>query len=492
MSKSWFEVSPQGLRKTLSQKDKFFLITETVSNAWDAEGCTRVDITLTKPDEQGFSWLTATDNAPKGFTDISHSYMMYAESEKKDKANKRGRFNAGEKDVIAMSIEAKLTTVTGQILFNGDGTRTEGTEKRTEGSELTAKIPLTLEEYEHVIAQAHRLIPPNNIATYVNGTHVASRRAAGVFETTLPTPLADREGYVRNVQHPCKVKLHSPLPGEQSYIYEMGIPIVELGDDCWHVDVQQKVPLSRDRDNVNPAYLRKVRAAVLNAMVGKLTPEETELGWVEAAAGAPEAKEDTIKKMLGTRFGGREMVLPVKSDPGATREAQSKGVVVLDRALTGDLRKRVKDLKNNDGSAFVAPATEKYASMTEVNLGEEVPMQQWSQSTREYVSFIERVAPSLVGQRIRVKVIDNDDSSVQGCLKWQSGIMLVNLANHNTEDWVENYDLFIHEMAHTDVHNNDHLSHKFYGTVSRIGAKLAQLAVERPELFSERKGAAAA
>jgi hypothetical protein len=270
MSKSWFEVSPHGLRKTLSQKDKFFLITETVSNAWDAEGCTRVDINLTKPDEHGFSWLTATDNAPKGFTDISHSYMMYAESEKKDKTNKRGRFNAGEKDVIAMSIEAKLTTVTGQILFNHDGTRTEGTEKRAVGSELTAKIPLTLEEYEHVIAQAHRLLPPNNIATYVNGLHVASRRAAGVFEDTLPTPLADREGFVRNVERATKVKLFNPLPGEQSYIYEMGIPIVELGDDTWHVDIQQKVPLSRDRDNVNPAYLRKVRAAVLNAMEVKL------------------------------------------------------------------------------------------------------------------------------------------------------------------------------------------------------------------------------
>ena len=248
----------------------------------------------------------------------------------------------------------------------------------------------------------------------------------------------------------------------------MGIPIVELGDDTLARRCSAEgAAVSRDRDNVNPAYLRKVRAAVLNAMVDKLTPEETELGWVEAAAGAPEAKDDTIKTMLGTRFGDREMVLPVKSDPGATREAQSKGVVVLDRALTGDLRKRVKELEEHDGSAFIAPATEKYASMTEVDLGEEIPMQQWSQSTREYVSFIERVAPELVGQRIRVKVIDNDATSVQGCLKWQSGIMLVNLAIHNTEDWVENYDLFIHEMAHTDVHNNDHLSHRFYGTVSR-------------------------
>jgi hypothetical protein len=40
--------------------------------------------------------------------------------------------------------------------------------------------------------------------------------------------------------------------------------------------------------------------------------------------------------------------------------------------------------------------------MTEVDFGEEIPMQQWSQSTRAYVSFIERVAPELVGQRIRV------------------------------------------------------------------------------------------
>jgi len=494
MSKSWFEVSPNGLRKTLSQKDKFFLITETVSNAWDAEGCTRVDITLTKPDENGFSWLTATDNAPQGFSDISHSYMMYAESEKKDKANKRGRFNAGEKDVIAMSVEARLTTVSGQILFNSDGTRTEGSEKRNAGSELTAKIPLTLEEYEHVIAQAKRLLPPNNIATYVNGVHVASRRASGTIDASLPTPLADREGFVRNVERPCKVKLFNPLPGEQAYIYEMGIPIVELGDDLWHIDVQQKVPLSRDRDNVNPSYLRKVQAAVLNAKVGDLTPEETQLAWVNAAAGAPEAKDDVVKKVLVTRYEGKEMVLPDRNDAGATREAQSKGAVVLDRALTGDFRKRAKELRNSDGSAFIELATKKYSTLHEQIDSDEVPESQWAQATREYVSFIERVAPLLLsdGQRITVKVIDNDDDKVRGCLRWQSGVMLFNLAFHDTEDWVGNFELLIHEMAHATVHNNDHLSHMFYKTVTQVGAKLARLAVERPHLFEVAAAAAMA
>jgi hypothetical protein len=186
------------------------------------------------------------------------------------------------------------------------------------------------------------------------------------------------------------------------------------------------------------------------------------------------------------------MVLPVKSDPGATREAQSQGAIVLDRALTGDLRKRVKELRNQDGSAFISPANTKYATTANESLDAEVPEQQWSPSTREYVTFIERVAPALIDQRIRVRVIDNDATSMVGCLKWQSGIMLINLALHNTEDLASNFDLFIHEMAHADVHNNDHLSHRFYNTVSKVGAKLAQLAIERPELFQEQKDGAAA
>lgn len=52
--------------------------------------------------------------------------------------------------------------------------------------------------------------------------------------------------------------------------------------------------------------------------------------------------------------------------------------------------------------------------------------------------------------------------------------------------------MFIHEMAHAFIHSNDHLANTFYRTVTELGAKLVSLAVERTELFSERKGAAAA
>jgi N-formylglutamate amidohydrolase len=53
------------------------------------------------------------------------------------------------------------------------------------------------------------------------------------------------------------------------------------------------------------------------------------------------------------------------------------------------------------------------------------------------------------------------------------------------DDWQENIELMLHELAHSVVRSNDHLVHQLYETVGRLGAKLALLAVEQPSLFEE-------
>jgi hypothetical protein len=83
-----------------------------VSNAWD-EDITKVEVTLSRP-ENDQSWLRVIDNSLTGWSDLSHSHTMFAESTKKGKSDKRGRFNAGEKDVLALAIEAKLTRSKGR------------------------------------------------------------------------------------------------------------------------------------------------------------------------------------------------------------------------------------------------------------------------------------------------------------------------------------------------------------------------------------------
>jgi hypothetical protein len=50
MKNCWLDIDKEGLRKSLGQKNKVFLLTEMVSNAWD-EDITKVEVTLTRPDE---------------------------------------------------------------------------------------------------------------------------------------------------------------------------------------------------------------------------------------------------------------------------------------------------------------------------------------------------------------------------------------------------------------------------------------------------------
>ena len=85
MKNCWLDIDKEGLRKSLGQKDKVFLLTEMVSNAWD-EDITKVEVTLSRPDENNQSWLRVIDNSPTGWGDLSHSHTMFAESTKKGRS----------------------------------------------------------------------------------------------------------------------------------------------------------------------------------------------------------------------------------------------------------------------------------------------------------------------------------------------------------------------------------------------------------------------
>jgi hypothetical protein len=159
MKVNWFEVDKDGFRKILGRRGKEFVLFELLSNAWD-EDATVVTVTFSRP-KNGCSVLTVTDDSPAGWSDLRDAYVLFAESYKKSKAGKRGRFNVGEKSVLAVCTEAQITTTTAQIRFNTDGTRTTRSAQRESGSEFTGTLPLPLAEYEHIVAAARLLIPPS-------------------------------------------------------------------------------------------------------------------------------------------------------------------------------------------------------------------------------------------------------------------------------------------------------------------------------------------
>jgi hypothetical protein len=498
MKNQWLEIDKEGLRKTLGQKDKVFLLTEMVSNAWD-EDITEVDVRLTQPDENGFSWLRVTDNSPAGWADLSHSHTMFAESGKKGKSEKRGRFNAGEKDVLALAIEAKLTTVKGQVLFNEDGTRTEGLETRKVGSEFIAKFEMKPEEYEHICQKAKMLLPPKGITTLFNGCSIPYRKPCGSFTETLPIPLADKEGIVRNTERKAIVNLYDKLPGEVAMIFEMGIPIVELGDDEWHVNVMQKVPLSRDRDNVNPSYLRKIRAGVLNAKFEELKDNVAAgAAWVRDAISSSKSSDDAVQHVMNTRFGERHVTRDVR-DKGSANEAVSQGHKIIEGgSLTKEEWARYKAVKGKDGESVVKTSAQLFPTDAQGFIREDeiVPFSDWTPTMSHFATLVGVIGPRLIGKPVIVQYINDEDNHIEGCFskgyrgnrskkgfKRVFGVMTVNLAYCNPGNLFEGYSLLLHELAHDKVESNDHLHHEFYDTVNELGAKMAILVQEEPELF---------
>src|SRR6266566_8910 len=479
---SWLEVDVDGLRKTLSRKGKVWALHELIQNSWDAEA-TQVNVTLTKP-KDGTSTLTCLDNAPGGFADLTHAHTLFAESDKKDKVQKRGRFSAGDKYVLALMKSATVTSTTGQIVFQQNGQR-KTNDKHTEvGSEFKGILNMTEEDYDDIVSKIFSIIPPGNIATFINGKQVPVRKPVHTFKVMLPTEIADDAGILRARKREATVNLYAMQDGEKPALYEMGIPVVSIDENLkWHVDIQQKVPLNIERDNVTPTYLKTLYTALLTEKVQELTEEDANAAWVTTAAENDKTDKKVVKAVFDKRF-GENAVLYDQGDVGSNKEAAAAGKTVVPKgSMTPEMRKNVL-------AAGVKKAGEEYSTKF-LGSNKVIPEDLMTPSQKQFRQFIQDVAPVVLPERPLkgVKFVDDNDSKVKGCTQWldpKGFEFTVNIAYQDVDDWADNYSLFIHELAHFYVQRNDHLFEGFWRAVDYVGGRLAAVALARPKLFPSK------
>lgn len=468
---NWIDVDLDGLRKLLERRGKEFAVYELVQNAWD-ENTTFVNITLTPP-HRGMSELIVEDDSPEGFRDLTHAYTMYAESYKKSNPEKRGAFNLGEKFVLALCSEVTITSTTGRVVFDQRG-RTHSTHpahRREKGTEFRGSLRLSADEFARINEKVKLLLP--EITTVYNGVEIPKRQVLATFNTTLPTVYADDEGVMRPRKRNALVQVFRPLPGETPMVFEMGIPVVETGD-TWHVSVEQKVPLNMERDNVTPSFLAALRVAVLNRMHSEITPELASETWVRAAAGDSRVEPTAFKEVIRARFGDQAVSYD-PSDIGSNREASSQDYTVV----TGGSMS-AGEWENARRTGALTPAGQVFPT----NHGSKEPHKrydrsEWNLAMSYYAKFVEYVSPKLVGYKVTISYIA-DKRMV--CGQFFGTWFNVNLAVHDVKDWQANINLMLHELSHTVVQSNDHLSHQFYETVGALGAKLALLIARDAEL----------
>ena len=190
-------VSTKGLSKLTSRNGLNWIPTELIQNAWDQQ-VSKVTMTI-ESIGHGKGRITIVDDDPDGFLDLSHAYTLFAESNKKGNATLRGRFNMGEKLVIAHCIETggsvEILTTTGGYSFSKEGGRKRLRRKTEEGSKVTAEFRASKEVLAMMTEHVHTFVAPSGFVTTVNGEELLtrdSRAARQPSKSTRPSTVRHR------------------------------------------------------------------------------------------------------------------------------------------------------------------------------------------------------------------------------------------------------------------------------------------------------------
>lgn len=484
---NWFEVDKIGLSALVEAHGKHRLVMELIANAWDEDGVTQVTVELRPVQGEPVVEVTVRDDAPEGFRDLSHAWTLFASSGKKNKAEKRGRFNLGEKLVLALCSEARIKSTTGTVHFTRKHGRTlSRTNKSERGTEFQGAMRMTREELDVTMRELRRLLAPAGIETVVRRVTVdggglaeeytLERRAPfATFEAALATVLADRDGFLRPTERITTVELFAG--DDEGWIFEMGIPVVEIGGP-WNVNILQKVPLNKDRDNVPPAYLHRLRGLALDHGHAKLDVTAAQASWVSKALEV--AAPDTVSSVLDLRF-GKDRVSYDPSDPEANKRAVAEGyTVVPGGALSKEAWANVREAKAILPAGKVTPT--QHPRFSEGGVDTEVPRTKWTEAQNIVERAYKAIGEALLHERTGLSIrIVNDKWNRYPAWYARGGFLTLNvnvLGHRWFEDGAEglqvkHVDLLLHELGHEFC--GDHLSEDYHGALTRLGGQLALL-----------------
>lgn len=476
---NWFDVDKEGLAKLLQGRGKAFIMYELLQNAWDTDA-KHVEVHLQKVQGTPKARLVIHDNDPEGFKNFEHAWTLFAESTKKGDPTKRGLFNMGEKLVLSLCYTATISTTKGTVTFDEKG-RHRSKKKKTSGSSFEALVRMNQEEFDECCKAVSLLLPPPGVTTYFNGAELKHRKVLAKLDYVLPTTKSDENGVVRPTKRWTHVHIVEPGPGEIPSIYEKGIPVVETGDK-WHIDIQQRVPLNMNRDNVTPAYLRTIRTLVLNEMHKKVTKNEASEGWVREALADKDIKEGAFKGITKKRFGNKAVIFD-PSDPEANLISTTKGYAVI-----GGRSMSRGEHQNNRRFQTVLPSGKVNPSPKPFTEGgralKTIDESDWTVNVLFVANFAKEFAKTMLGISVEVVIADDQSWKFEACyghkeltLNWRK------IKKFHTKLKINSdlRELLIHEFAHE--YSPTHLSKEFYDACCHVGSLMTQYALDNPKAF---------
>lgn len=471
MKKQWFEVSREGLKELQAGKPKDFLARELVQNAWDEQ---TKNCSFNAQWEKGMAIIEVEDDNPTGFKDLSDAFTLFKTTSKRNDPTKRGRFNIGEKQVLSLCEKAEIATTKGTVVFGKKGRRIVRA-KRLTGSKITVWLKMTKSEFEEMVMVVKRYLVPEAINFSVNGEKMVYRKPYKSFQTTLLTEKETNGSFTRT-QRKTVVNVHKA--NGKSILYELGLPVTEI--DCqFDIDVQQKVPLSIDRDTVPVSYLKTLFAETLNTTYQEIDKENSSELWIRQGMGDKRVNVETVKEMVEKRYGDK-VVVANPFDPISVDDAISHGYNVvhgseLSKEEWENIRKAeaIKSSSDLFGHSFVdATPVEPDENMKRVQ------------------QLAIRIAKQIIGVELTVRIMKSPKSTVAAQYgvdpkKPSCGILIFNVSSLGKDFFnppvnAKVIDLIVHELGH---HAGHHTEASYHDLITKMAGQLVMLALTDSTFF---------
>tara|TARA_R110000824_G_scaffold53298_1_gene147665 strand:- start:7883 stop:9082 length:1200 start_codon:yes stop_codon:yes gene_type:complete len=292
-SSDLFGVDPIGLKELIGGAEEWRHAVEIVANVFDeykgyVDGRKRptyCKVTFTKVGRKNAE-LTVTDDGA-GFDEISDVWTFFRSTSKRSSSQVSGRFNAGEKHLLAVAHSAVVVSNGHNVVF-ADGKRKHTKTSPIDGTVITVSLKWNFETFNKALEQLKSLIAPEGLEYTVNGERVLNGdNPLGTVRASLPTViLSDVDGMIalRKSTRKCDVTILKVDDVQEAWLYELGVPVCELSQEFpYSLNVGQKIPLPISRDVVDKKYVDRLIGEVIQAAPDILNTEHSEAEFLKPA-----------------------------------------------------------------------------------------------------------------------------------------------------------------------------------------------------------------
>jgi hypothetical protein len=255
------------------------------------------------------------------------------------------------------------------------------------------------------------------------------------------------------------------------------------------ISIGQKIPLNSSRDNVTPAYVRKLSTAVAEAMREVLTKDDAG-GWGNKVLADREASVEVVTKLMDEKFGKVRASFD-RSDPEANIAGQVKhgATIVHGGMLAKEQWQNVREKGAIKPAGQVWPTPKPYSDDPNAPQAQFMDRKDWTPGMVRFHDYLGWVATELLGVvNLTVRYpLGMGATACYGKKSATSGTIDFNVRQLGLP-WfdtigVKQDELMIHELAHHRADN--HYSEEFHEACCELGAKLKQLAMKLPEKMAE-------